>query len=424
MRPTKDVMAYSSKSLAIRLLNRLGSPLMAAGFAPRIDGERILAKAQRAHGAPTKLEPLSAEGLNVRAQAYDTEARLSLFGRLIVQRDLIRCATNQLAFERAYQQHPEILQERIEKPLFIVGLPRSGTTLMQRLMCCHAGARYLPFWEVHEPVPRNVTPSPEDTRRRMRAGRNAVWQLNTVVPDLRGVHAITAETDPEECLYLFLYTQLLPDGFDFANLPTYWRWLDNLPDRTAPHQMLARQLKLLQWVRRGQHWVLKSPVHSARLPELLEVFPDARIVFMERDPMQSVASLCSLTALMWSVLSEDVDLNEVGAYVLDVAEQSRRVTGQALRNLGPDRLARVAYSELVKDPIGVAAGLYERFGYDGDPRLEASMRNFMAANPRNKHPHHNYHLGDFGLDVETVRARLAPWGIPSAISDGSPQFAI
>ncbi len=420
MQAAKTVSSHASNPLAIRMLNRLGPTLETVGLVPRIDADRILAKAQRLHGAPTRLSPLSIEGLRARANAYETEAGLSLFGRIIVQRDLVRCVANQLAFERAYVEHPEILQQHIDKPLFIVGLPRSGTTLMQRLMCCHAGARYIPFWEAHEPVPRSIVPSPEDTRRRMKAGRNAVWQLNTVVPDLRGVHPITSEADPEECLYLFLYTQLFPDSFDFARLPSYWRWFEGLADRAAPHRMLARQLKLLQWVRPGQQWVLKSPVHTARLPELLEVFPDARIIHMERDPVQSVASLCSLTALMWNVLGDDADPHEVGDYVLGVAERGRRVADRALAHLPPERLARVAYRDLLVDPIAVATDLYARFGYAPDPDLEDVMLRFMVANPRDKHRRHVYDLTDFGLDEETVRIKLAP-RVPATTKPGRSQ---
>ena len=408
MQPAKTVTGNASLPLAVRTINRLGQMLEALGLQPRIDADHILAKAQRLHGAPTKLDPLSLEGLKTRALAYENDAGLSLFGRIIVQRDLIRCVANQLAFERAYVERPEILREKIESPLFIVGLPRSGTTLMQRLMCCHAGARFIPFWEAHEPVPRTIDPSPDDTRRRIKAGRNAVWQLNSVVPELRAVHPITSEQDPEECLYLFLYTQLFPDCFDFARLPTYWHWFEGLADRTAPHRQLSRQLKLLQWVRSGQHWVLKSPVHTARLPELLEVFPDARIIHMERDPVRSVASLCSLTALMWNVLGKQVDQEEVGTYVLGVAERGRAVAEQALANLPPERLARVAYSEFVQDPVGIASSLYTRFGYRHDPALEVTMQSFMAANPRNRHNTHVYNLSDFGLDEETVRQRLSP----------------
>ena len=424
MQAAKTVVGYTSKPRAIRILNRLGPTLDAVGLLPRIDADHILAKAQRLHGAPTKLNPLSIEGLRVRAHAYETEAGLSLFGRIIVHRDLVRCVANQLAFERAYIDRPEILRQRIENPLFIVGLPRSGTTLMQRLMCCHAGARYIPFWEAHEPVPRDIVPSPDDTRRRIKSGRNAVWQLNTVVPDLRGVHPITSEADPEECLYLFLYMQLFPDSFDFARLPSYWRWFEGLADRAAPHRMLARQLKVLQWVRPGQQWVLKSPVHTARLPELLEVFPDARIIHMERDPVQSVASLCSLTALMWNVLGEEADLQEIGDYVLGVAERGRRVADRALAQLPPERLARVAYSDLVANPVGVACELYARFGYARDPDLVEVMHRFMAANPRDKHRRHVYNLSDFGLNEEAVRSRLAPWLAVAAKSERPQQVAV
>jgi Sulfotransferase family len=408
MKSAREVLVYDSKPLAIRLLNRLCRLLEWIGLRPRIDGEWILDKAQCKHGAPTQLDPLSFEGLMVRTRAYEAEANLSPFGRLLVSKDLVRCTVNQLAFERAYKEHPEILEERIKKPLFIVGMPRCGTTLMHRLMCCHAGARFIPFWEVHESVPRAITPSPEDTRRRIAAGRTAIWQLNTVLPELKSVHPITAATDPEECIFLFLCSHLLPDGFDFSYLPSYWRWMDELPDRKAPHIALSRQLKLLQWVRSGQHWVLKSPVHTTRLLELMEVFPDARVIYMERDPVESVASLCSLTALVWNALGQNVDLQTVGSYTLGVAERSRQTAKAALDKYGTGRMVRVAFNELITDPVRVAMELYGRFGYEHDPALEETMQRYMDANPREKHGRHKYKLADFGLDEVTVRQSLEP----------------
>jgi hypothetical protein len=407
MKSVREVLVYDSKPLAIRFLNRLCWLLGWAGLNPRIDGGRILRKAQRQHGAQTQLDPLSLEGLKVRAHSYENEANLSPFGRLMVSRDLVRCTVNQLAFERAYKEHPEILDERIQKPLFIVGMPRCGTTLMHRLMCCHAGARYIPFWEGHESVPRGITPSPADTRRRIAAGRTAIWQLNALLPELKSVHPITSATDPEECSFLFLCSHLLPDGFDFSYLPSYWRWLDQIPDRKAAHIALSRQLRLLQWVRSGQHWVLKSPLHTTLLLELMEVFPDARVIYMERDPVESVASLCSLTALVWNALGQNIDLQTVGSYALGVAERSRQTAEAALDTYGTDRMVRVAFNDLMDDPVRAAMELYARFGYEHDPALEESMQRYMDANPRKKHGRHKYKLTAFGLNEETVRERLA-----------------
>lgn len=408
----KDVAStdtdYVSLRWPVRVLNRIGRSLAAAGYVPPVDGDAILRRARRRHGHPTALTHETIEGLRVRARSYDQDAGLSLFGRLIVRRDLERCIANQLAFEHAWDELPDIRGQRIEKPLFVVGLPRSGTTLMQRLLCCHDGARYIPFWEAHEPVPRNLRPSAKDTARRAAAGARAVRQLNYVAPALsKQVHPITDESDPEECYHLFLYSQLLPPGFDFARLTSYWDWLEALPDRALPYRTFKRQLMALQWVRGGDHWVLKSPIHMSRMPELLEVFPDARIVYMERDAAQSVASLASLVAQLWSLISDEVDLDEVGRFVLEASAYAKEFAERGLRDLPADQVQRVSFEDFMRDPVGCASGVYSRLGYEASDDLAARMQAFMAENPRDKHGRHSYRLADFGLDGLVVRERLA-----------------
>lgn len=392
----------------VRVLNRVGRSLAAAGLTPSVDGDAILRRARRRHGHPTALMQETVEGLRVRARSYDRDAGLSLFGRLIVRRDLERCIANQLAFERAWDEEPAIREQRIERPLFVVGLPRSGTTLMQRLLCCHDGARYIPFWEAHEPVPRQLRRSAKDTARRVAAGARAVKQLNYVAPALsKQVHPITDEADPEECYHLFLYSQLLPPGFDFARLTSYWDWFEALPDRALPYRMFKRQLMALQWVRAGEHLLLKSPTHMSRMPELLEVFPDARIVYMERDAAQSVASLASLVAQLWSLISDEVDLDEVGKFVLETSAYSKEFAERGLRDLPVDQVQRVSFEDFMRDPVGCASGVYSRLGYQAPEGLAAKMQAFMVENPREKHGKHSYRLADFGLDGLVVRERLA-----------------
>jgi hypothetical protein len=408
MRPPRSTVAkYIAPRRPIRVVNRLAPLLERAGVLPRIDGDEILAKAQHRHGHPTQLAPETIEGLKVRARSYEEDAKLSLFGRLVVRSDLTRCVENQLGFERAYKEHPEILDQRIERPLFVVGLPRTGTTLMHRLLCCNSEARYLPFWEVHQPIPRDIPESPAGRRRRIAAGWSAVRELNLVAPSLRQMHPLLSESDPEECFHLFLHTQLLVPGFDFARLSSYWRWFDMLPDRTVPYRFFKKQLQALQYFESGANWVLKSPIHMAGLPQLLDVFPDARVVYMRRDPTQSVASLASLTALMWSLISEKIDLEEIGAYVLETAARSAETAADALSRVPSDRVEHVEFEDFMTDPVGRAMAIHRRLGYAIPQDLEARMRSFISANPRNKHGNHGYALADFGLDARRVRERFS-----------------
>lgn len=339
-----------------------------------------------------------------RAAAFNNDARLSLFGALVIRGQFERSLTNALGFEHLIAHHPEILNERITRPLFVLGLARTGTTLLQRLLCLHSGARYLPFWEAYTLVPKRLGPHKGGRDGRLAQARRSLALLKWVGPEFEKIHPIEAE-DPEECYHLFRNHFLVPPGFDFARAPSYWEWFG--PEEHADtYRMHKRQLQCLQWLDRRQHWVLKCPIHLSGLRYLLDVYPDARIVYTHRDPEKIIASLCSLVAVTWSMTSDEVDLREVGEFALDMAQRCQAAGRAALHTVPRDQIMHVEYDELVADPVAAALAVCARFGYPADPGLEDRMAQWLKAHPSDKHGKHRYRLSDFGLTEEDVRRRL------------------
>jgi hypothetical protein len=339
-----------------------------------------------------------------RAAAYNDDAKPSLFGALVFRDQFKKSAMNALGFEDLIARHPEILDERIEKPLFVVGLARTGTTLLQRLLALHEGARFLPFWEAYSPVPYKLGLHQGGRDGRRSEASRKLRLLKWVGPEFDKIHPIEVD-DPEECYHLFRSHFLVPPGFDFAYVPSYWRWFD-AQAHADTYQMHKRQLQALQWLDRRRHWVLKCPNHLSGLQHLLKVYPDARIVYTHRDPERIVASLCSLAAVTWSMTSDSVDLGEVAEFALDTAERCQTAASAALQTIPRDQIIHMDYDTFIADPVAGALGVYARFGYPADTGLAARMSEWLASHPSDKHGKHNYQLSDYGLTPEIIRTRL------------------
>jgi hypothetical protein len=269
----------------------------------------------------------------------------------------------------------------------------------------HAGARYLPFWEAYSPFPNKVGQHKDGSDGRHETARRRVAILKWTAPELDKIHPIDVD-DPEECYHLFRSHFLVPPGFDFAHLPSYWNWFDETAHADT-YRMHKRQLQCLQWLNGRQHWVLKCPNHLSGIQHLLATYPDARIVYTHRDPEKIIPSLCSLTAVTWSMISDEVDLGEVADFALGMAQRCQAAGEAALRTVPREQIIHVEFDDLIADPVGVATGIYQRFGYPPDPAITTKMADWLRNNPSDKHGKHRYQLSDFGLTPEEVRARLA-----------------
>lgn len=338
------------------------------------------------------------------AESYLADRDLSVIGRGIARGTLINCLANRQRIARDLREHPEIREERVTRPLFVLGLPRTGTTLLYNLLAQDPAARPLLFWETASPSPP-PTPETRTTDPRIASAERLVRSMNRLVPSLSSIHKFDAH-GPEECLGLLMNTLVCP--FFRGRIHPYWDWLFALPDAEvdAAYQEYKDQLKLLQWKVRGEHWILKCPAHLYGLGSLLATFPDAAVVQLHRDPAQVVPSLCSLSFAMDSLYYARRDPKEVGSRMLSVLERmfARGRAGRARH--AADRVMDVRYEDLIADPARVARSVYERFGYEWSDAFAGRLRQYLENDSRQERAKHRYSLDDFGLSKSDVYARL------------------
>lgn len=387
----------------IRWLVAVHHGLCRLGWDPyelHVDG--LLRAARRHTGLEDFGDPRFIEPLRLRTEFYAGLDELSPLGRFLTFHRLLRPLTNRLLIEAQVKHHPAIHEEQIRRPLFITALPRTGTTFLFNLMAQDPGARPLLYWETHFPVPI-IGRFGND--RRITLARQQVTRLNRAIPAALRIHAMDPE-GPEECVGLLSNAFLLPHQ-DYRDL-RWHRWIEQAPAGffVAGYREYETQLKILQAQNRQGRWLLKCPFHLFSLSALLEVFPDASVVQCHRDPLNSIPSFASLSALWHRVTDRAVDAHAIGRATVELFTQLL-ARGEAARGRFAARhFFDLQYQELIADPIGTVRHIYRHFDYPYSPSFEEAMRAWLAANPQHKHGKHHYRLGDFGLERAWIDERF------------------
>jgi hypothetical protein len=382
------------------LANAVGRGLARIGIRASLQEDSLLRAARRLTGLSDFGDEEFREPLRRLADAHENEGRLSPTGRALRRASFVDMLATRLRVQRRIVRDPKILDEPPRTPLVVTGLPRTGTTLLQRLLSLDPGARPLRAWEAMWPAPLSRTGNGEDSR--IRHARRLVWLTRRFLPGIDAIHPLDPE-GPEEC------TRLLESSFrwDFfaieSRLPGYAAWVRAQgPDFMLPaYRWYATQLQVLQAQGSGGRWVLKSPAHVGNLRALLEVLPGARVVVALRDPRESVASACSLFGLLYGTTADDPRTTRIGPGVARslAAALTRGLETAALE---PERVRVVRYEDLTRDPLGTLAGIHAGFGIPFPAELEDSARGWLAANRQGSHGVHAYDLESYGLDEETV----------------------
>ena len=325
---------------------------------------------------------------------------------------------NRLAIHDHLQSSPEILNEPIVSPLFVTGLPRTGSTMLQRLLALDPHSRCLVFWQACHPAP---LPAPEEYAKDPRFGeaQRFIRWLHRMAPHYNSIHPMHP-TFPEECTLLLMNTFVSQSFRLYGPVRAYSNWYSTV-DRRPSYQDYRRQLQMLQYGDHTRRWILKAPAHMRSLDALLSVFPDACIVQTHRDPLKVLPSACSLLATMNGVLSDHVDPVEIGRRILRSGPKLVSEGDHVRRSADPARFCDIHFTELMQDPISCVRRIYSHFNLPYTDLFERRMQQWLVENRREKHGRHRYQLEQFGLDPREIRERFAEYYQRHDIQpDGAP----
>jgi hypothetical protein len=397
----------AGRPLAIRALNGAGRFLRGAGLPlVRLEERSLLERAVQATSLSDFGDDEFRKPLRLYLDALENEARLTVLGRVIARSDILRLLENRLRLVDAYKRYPEIEAGEIHRPIFILGLPRTGTSILHELMAQDPANRVPMTWEVYQ-----VWPPPEratfDTDPRIAAVEKHLSGVDRILPGFKKMHPMGALL-PQECVALTAHDFATMIFHTTNDVPSYQAWLESA-DLRSVYASHRRQLQYLQWRCPAERWVLKSPGHLWALESLLAVYPDARIVQTHRDPLEVIASLTSLVAYLRSMASDCIDPLRIGTDWTERLARGLRNTMQVRDRAGlaGDRVFDIQFRTFLGNEIETVRRIYERFDLEWTSEAESRMRRFLAANPRDKHGAHQYTLAQAGLDEDAERRRFA-----------------
>jgi hypothetical protein len=389
--------------LPVRLFNGFGALLAKTQIrSTRIVATDLVESARRRCGLNNFGEGEFSEALSRLLQSCQDEARLNLVGKIALKVDILEALCARLQMEQDRVVYPDIPRQEIREPLFIVGLPRSGTSALHRLLGADPKHRSPLMWEVRSPSP----PTSTGKKRRIQRAKQSCNFFNWLVPAFRHVHAVGPEI-PQECVSLMTPT-FLSDQFDaMYYVPSYRAWYFRQDLRPA-YKYHYRFLQHLQFRQAAHRWILKAPTHMFAMPSLLSVYPDALFVQTHRTPVDAMASVSSLMTILRSAFSDAIDPFTV---CREAIEYWSEATNRFLRErdrLANDRICDVRHEEIRRDPIGAVRRIYDYFGWSLSPEAERRMR-ALVANQSQRPLSHRYDLSQFGSSAGEVLKVFAPY---------------
>jgi Sulfotransferase family len=376
------------------------------------DAASLMAAAQRKE-ALEEWGPLPfTEPLAVLTDSY-AAADLNDIGVHILRSGLVHSLRMRLRAQEWFRRHPEIADETIVAPVVVVGMMRSGTTLLQRLLAADDRFHCAYGWEVVEVAPRLGYDFSDGEDPRVAVSQKREATSRELAPELFSIHPMYAREPEEEIVFLSdAFLSHVPESG--AHVPAYRSWIDT-QDFTPAYDYLHRMLQFLQWQKRRQgrtadRWVLKSPAHLGYLDTLRDRFPDLHIVHMHRDPKQTIPSGASLNATLHAMHSDRVDRHRVGAEWLNRMgwTNDRAMAARARWSDESARCTDIEFDDAVKDPIAQVARVYDAIGVPLTAAAEAAMRRWLADRPREP-ARPLYTASEYGLRDDQIDERFAAY---------------
>ena len=375
------------------------------------DAADLLAEAQANTGLSDFGDDEFREPLGVLLRSLREEAPLNELGRLVLRSRILESLETRLKTQDWITRHPDILDEEIGAPLVVIGLMRTGTTMLHRIIASDPRNHAALWWETRFPAPHTGTNWNEPDPR-IPIAEAEVAAILEADPRQASIHPWNAQAPDEEIMLLeHSFLSHVPEAF--ANIPTYRNWLDE-QDWTPAYRYLKKLLQFLQWQKRQRNdirgrWVLKTPGHLGYVDTLFSVFPDARVIQTHRDPLDTIPSAASMNHALWALYSDDQSANEAAS------QWQKRLAWGTLRAMksrerwGEDRFVDIWFQEALKDPVREIERAYGVFGIEMTPAARVGMQGWLADNPRDKRPSHQYTLAEYGLTETSIKQDFAAY---------------
>lgn len=381
---------------------------MTEAAVPLLDVDGVLATASQRTGGLDELgDGAFVEPLGRLVDSLAADAELNDVGRMIANERMTLHTVNRLGYVADREAHPEIAEQRIAQPVFIIGMPRTGTTILHDILSQDPASRAPLTWEVMFPSPPPETAT-FDTDPRIARCAATMPARDARLPGFDAIHPMGPQLT-QECVVLMGETMCTPLFHNQFRVPTYQDWVDHEADWADVYDFHHRQLQHLQSRHAGDRWVLKTGAHLWGLDQLLATYPDARIVFTHRDPVKSMTSYASLTSIVRRVGSDGVDPVEVAD---DWIERLRRVLLRGIEIRAareyPDAVFHdMFFGDFITDQFRTVEGIYEALDLPMTGDAADRMQAFIDDNPPGKHGIHRYAPEEFGVDPDRVRSEFA-----------------
>ena len=341
------------------------------------------------------------EGLDVLLADYNkSEHPEPLLERM--RGNLIQMLSDRLSTTDYLAGRPELLDRPVERPLFVFGMPRTGTTLLSNLLACDPDRRSALTWEIEQPVPPATTATLKTDPRAI--AKLAQEKAMLAARPEMGKYYRNSAVYPNECMFFMMHDFKALAYESRGKLPAYRDWLF-ATDMSSVYAYHKRFLQLLQADAPGT-WNLKMPSHALWLETLLATYPDARLVWAHRDPFTATSSFCSILSMAHMGYTGKVDHEWLGEDCSYQAVLHLDRIMDTREKLGHDRIVDVHYADVTRDPMGAVRKLYADLGDTLTPEAEAAMQAWLDDNPQGKFGKHEYQLDQYGLSVESLAPRF------------------
>lgn len=373
-----------------------------SGMSAAVSIERIVDAAQAAAGGEDPEPDAFTANLRLLADSLNEEARLSAFGSAAAGWMLADALRKRIDVSRWWAKEPEIQIGPVTRPIFLTGLPRSGTTYFQYLFDREPTMRMLRTWEGDDPCPPPAIDPKSADERRMRCAEahRQRWEEDRGAMD---AFHLSDPDGPQECVMLLDQTFANAGNYWTFRVPTYFDRVTETLDLEDSYHHHKRALQVLQWQAPERRWALKWPCHLLALEEIIRVYPDALFVITHRDPVQALASNCSFATHLRRKFSAEVDPAEVGTQMRDmVGRHIQKLVSFDQSHAGDIRIAHVDYERVVADPQAVMEQVYTSLDLELTSSVRESISTWRAANPPGRRGTHSYQLSDYDLDADEV----------------------